>query len=466
MEIGNPMAKLKILVIDDEKLIRWSFLKNLEQEGYEVFTAASGEEGFEIVKQELPDLVILDIRLPGKDGIEVLREIKETHPATLVVMMTAHGSIETVVQAMKAGAFDYMSKPVQLEEMNLLIKKALKTIRLQEEVSWLRHQTEDRGEAPDIVGRTQIMKNLCDLLQKVVAGETTTILLEGESGTGKDLFAKTIHQLSPRHSRPFLDINCSAIQETLVESELFGFEKGAFTDAKTSKKGLFELAEGGTIYLDEIAEISLGVQAKLLKFIENRCFKRVGGIKDIFVDVRIIAATNKDLRGAVSQGKFREDLYFRLKVIPIHLPPLRERGEDIPLLAEFFVNKFNRELKKQVRGFSPEALDLLTAYPWPGNIRELKNVIERVMLLESDERILPVHLPLEIRSRSVTPDEPSVLTKISGSLPDGGISMEDLEKELLKRALAKAEGNQTKAARLLDISRDTLRYRMKKFGLS
>jgi two-component system response regulator AtoC len=460
------MAKLKILVVDDEKLIRWSFLKNLEQEGYEVFSAASGEEGLEIVKQELPDLAILDIRLPGKDGIEILKEIKEVNPATLAIMMTAHGSIETVVQAIKAGAFDYMSKPIQLEEMNILIKKALKTIRLQEEISWLRHKTTDRGETPDIVGRTQIMKDLCDMLKKVAEGETTTILLEGESGTGKDLFAQTVHQLSQRASRPFLDINCSAIQETLVESELFGYEKGAFTDAKTAKKGLFELAEGGTIYLDEIAEISLGVQAKLLKFIENRCFKRVGGIKDIFVDVRIIAATNKDLKNAVNEGKFREDLYFRLKVIPIHLPPLRERREDIQLLADYFLHKFNRELRKQVRSISPEAVALLEDYHWPGNIRELKNVIERVMLLESDERILPEHFPAEIRSDPRLSEDTSVLKKITGNIPDSGISMEDLERELLKRALLKAEGNQTKAARLLDLSRDTLRYRMKKFGLS
>ena len=411
-------------------------------------------------------LAIQYIRLPGKDGIEVLKEIKEINPLTLAIMMTAHGSIETAVQAMKAGAFVYMPKPVQLEEMNLLIKKALKTIRLQEEISWLRHQTLDRAETPDIVGRTQIMKSLCDLLQKVAAGETSTILLEGESGTGKDLFAQTIHQLSPRHVRPFLDVNCSAIQETLVESELFGYEKGAFTDAKVSKKGLFELAEGGTIYLDEIAEISIGVQAKLLKFIENRCFKRVGGIKDIYVDVRIIAATNKDLKNAVEEGKFREDLYFRLKVIPIHLPPLRERREDLPLLAEYFVHKFSKELRKPVRSISQETIDLLEAYHWPGNIRELKNMIERTMLLESDEKILPEHLPVEIRSRPTTSEDAGVLKKITGNLPDNGISMEDLEKELLKRALAKAEGNQTKAAKLLDLSRDTLRYRMKKFGLS
>ena len=460
------MSKLKILVVDDEKLIRWSFLKNLEQEGYEVFTAANGEEGLEIVRRELPELAILDIRLPGKDGIEILNEIKEINPLTLAIMMTAHGSIETAVQAMKAGAFDYVSKPVQLEEMNLLIKKALKTIRLQEEVSWLRHQTADRAQAPDIVGRTQIMRNLCDLLEKVARGETTTILLEGESGTGKDLFARAIHDLSPRRARPFLDINCSAIQETLVESELFGYEKGAFTDAKVSKKGLFELADGGTIYLDEIAEISPGVQAKLLKFIENRSFKRVGGIKDIYVDVRIIAATNKDLRSVVEQGKFREDLYFRLKVIPIHLPPLRERREDVPLLAEFFIQRFNRELRKQVGGISKEAIELLVAYHWPGNIRELRNVIERIMLLESDPVILPQHLPQEIRARSTMPRDTGVLMKITDSIPDDGISMEDLERELLKRALFKAEGNQTRAAKLLDLSRDTLRYRMKKFGLT
>ncbi len=460
------MVKLKILVVDDEKLIRWSFRQNLEEEGYEVFTASNGEEGLELLKQELPDLVILDIRLPGKDGIEVLKEIKEINPGTLVVMMTAHGSIETAVQAMKEGAYDYISKPVQFEELNLITGKALKTIRLQEEISWLRYRESDRGGTPNIIGKSDIMKNLCDLLQKVSAGEAVTILLEGESGTGKDLFARTIHQLSQRQSNPFLDINCSAMQDTLVESELFGYEKGAFTDAKTLKKGLCEMGNGGTIYLDEIAEVSPGTQAKLLKFIENKCFKRVGGIKDIFVDVRIIAATNKNLGEAVSRGAFREDLYFRLKVIPITLPPLRERREDIPLLADYFISSFNKELKKQVRGINDDAADLMRSYHWPGNVRELKNVIERIMLLESDETILPEHLPLEISSTQKVSENTKTMKSLGLAMPDTGVSLEGVEKELLEKALDKAQGNQTHAARLLDLSRDTLRYRMKKFGLS
>ena len=459
------MAKVKILVVDDEKLIRWSFRQHLEKEGFEVFTAGSGEEGLEIVKAELPDLAILDIRLPGIDGIEVLKQTKEINPATLAIMMTAHGVIETAVMAMKEGANDYISKPVQLDELSLIINKALNMIQLQKEITWLRHQDSDRQEAPNIVGRSVVMKRLTDILKKIAGGEAIMILLEGESGTGKDLFARTIHQLSQRRDNPFLDINCSAMQETLIESELFGYEKGAFTDAKTSKKGLFELADGGTIYLDEIGEISLAAQAKLLKFIENRSFKRVGGIKDIFVDVRVIAATNKDLNQSVAEGQFREDLFFRLKVIPITLPPLREHMEDVPLLVDFFIQKLNRELKKHLKGFSQDAVNRMMQYHWPGNVRELKNIIERIMLLEEDEVVLPEHLPLEILSSADIAKNTEAATTLGITIPDGGISLEAVEKELLQKALSKADGNQTHAARLLHLTRDTLRYRMKKFGL-
>ena len=460
------MAKVKILIVDDEKLIRWSFRQHLEKEGYEVLVAASGEESLEIVKQELPDLALLDIRLPNMNGIEVLHQIKEINPGTLAIMMTAHGAIETAVQAMKAGAYDYLSKPIQLEELSLMIKKGLNVLRLQEEINWLRHFESDQFDSLQIIGDSEIIRNLSELIKKIATGEAITILLEGESGTGKDLFAMVIHQMSNRRSRPFLDINCSAMQDTLIESELFGYEKGAFTDAKTTKKGLFELADGGTLYLDEIGEISLGSQAKLLKFIEQRCFKRVGGIKDTYVDVRIIAATNKDLKNAVEQGQFREDLYFRLKVIPITLPPLRDRREDIPLLAEYFIRRFNKELKKHLKGISKEAINLMMRYNWPGNIRELKNVIERIMLLETDEVILPVHLPQEIIDKATSPLNQEPLKTFDLSIPDDGNSFEDVEKELLQVALSKARGNQTQAAKLLNLTRDTLRYRMKKFGLS
>ena len=460
------MAKVKILVVDDERLLRWSFQQDLEKEGYEVFLGASGEEGLELVKRELPDLAILDIRLPGMDGIELLKEIKEVNPATLVIMMTAHGAIETAVRAMKEGAYDYIAKPVNFDELNLLIRKALKTLRLQEEVSWLRRQRSGGFEPPSVIGSSQIMRELRDLISKVATGDTVTVLLEGESGTGKDLFARTIHHLSQRRSQPFLDINCSAVQETLVESELFGYEKGAFTDAKTLKKGLFELAEGGTLYLDEISGVSLGSQVKLLKFIENRCFRRVGGIKDIHVDVRIIAASNQDLRESVRQGKFREDLYFRLRVIPIDLPPLRARQADIPALVGHFIRRFSDEFGKKPMGISEEAMRMLVSYPWPGNIRELRNVMERIMLLETHETILAEHLPLEIRCTDGSLENNGFLGNHLFPMPDAGISMEGVEKQLLQRALAAAKGNQTQAARLLKLSRDTFRYRMKKFGFS
>jgi|Deesub1362A_J573_1020465.scaffolds.fasta_scaffold01496_6 DNA-binding NtrC family response regulator len=455
------MSKAKVLVIDDEKLLRWSLEQNLSKEGYRVFCAEKGLEGLNIFKEEGPDITLLDIHLPDVSGISVLEGIKELSPEAIVIMITAFGDVQTAVKTIKLGAYDFVEKPFNMDKLRILLQKALETGALRKEVSQFRTQLSSRYGFDSIIGQSPRMKEVFQLIKKVALSDASTVLLQGESGTGKDLVAKVIHYQSARAEKPFIEINCTAIPETLIESELFGHERGAFTDAKTSKKGLFELADGGTIYLDEIADMRPGTQAKLLKVIENKCFKRVGGIKDIEVDVRVIAATNRDVAEEVKRGNFREDLYYRLKVIPVYLPPLRERKEDIPLLAKFFIDQFNREFKKQVKGLAKETEKLFLQYPWPGNVRELRNVIERAMILESTEYILPEHLPVELQSGQVGSAAPS---NLSIKLPPGGVDIEEVEKELIRQALDATRGNQTKAARLLNLTRDTLRYRMQKFG--
>ncbi len=455
------MAEAKILVVDDEKLLRWSLKQNLSKGGYSVISAEKGLEGLSLFKEEMPDVTLLDIHLPDVSGITVLEGIKEIDPNALVLMITAFGDIQTAVKTIKLGAYDFVEKPFNMEKLRILIEKALETVSLRKEVSEFRKQISSKFGLDSIVGQSEQMKEIFNFIAKVAKSDASTVLLQGESGTGKDLVAKIIHYQGNRAGRPFMEINCTALPDTLVESELFGHEKGAFTDAKAMKKGLFELADGGTTYLDEIGDMKPATQSKLLKIIENKAFKRIGGTKDIEVDVRIITATNCNLEEEVRKGNFREDLYYRLKVIPITIPPLRERGSDITLLAKFFISEFNREFKKNVKGLSKETEQFFTRYPWPGNVRELKNVIERSMILENENYILPEHLPLELTSREVMTHN---ISSINIQIPPGGIDIEEVEKELIRQALDVTGGNQTRASKLLNLTRDTLRYRMQKFG--
>ncbi|MDP2156955.1 MAG: sigma-54 dependent transcriptional regulator [Nitrospirota bacterium] len=455
------METPKILVIDDEKLLRWSIEQNLSKEGYTVISAEKGLEGLELFYAEQPDIVLLDIHLPDISGLNVLESIKKESSSTIVIMITAFGDIQTAVTTIKLGAYDFVEKPFNMEKLKILISKALETVTLRKEVSQFRTQISKQFGFTNIIGKSEQMMKIIDLTRKVAKSDATTILLQGESGTGKDLIAKVIHYESSRAAKPFMDINCTALPDTLIESELFGFEKGAFTDAKQMKKGLFELSDGGTIFLDEIGDLKLSTQAKLLKVIENKTFKRVGGIKDIIVDLRIIASTNKKLSEEVKKENFREDLYYRLKVIPIELPQLRERPDDILLLARFFIDQFNRDFKKNVKGLSRETEKAFIAYSWPGNVRELKNVIERAMILENDEYILHEHLPIEF---TVKGEGPSEISSGQITLPATGLDIEEVEKELIRQALEQTRYNQTKAARLLNLTRDALRYRMQKFG--
>lgn len=460
------MVHPRILVVDDERFITWSLKQHLEKEGYEVFVAESGEEGLEIFKTELPDIILLDIHLPGISGLDILETVKKINKEVIVIIITAHGDIETAVSAIKLGAYDFLEKPFDLNRISVLIKKALETLNLKREVTYLREEQYDKYNFNNIMGQSKAMKEVISLAKKIAESDANIILIQGESGTGKNLIARAIHYQSPRASEPFVEVTSTAIPEALVESELFGFEKGAFTDAKATKKGLFELANGGTIYLDEIGDIKPAIQAKLLRVIEDKTFKRVGGLKDITVNVRIIAATNKNLENAVKDGSFRADLYYRLKVIPIFIPPLRERKEDIIPLAMHYIKLFNREFKKYIKGISPEAQKLLLNYPWYGNARELKNVIERIFILEDTDVIYPEHIPSEIVDYVRTVEAfPAEEEKLSLNIPPEGLSLKNVEKDLIIKALQMVNGNQTRAARLLGISRDALRYKMQKFGL-
>lgn len=456
------MIQSKILVIDDEEFITRSLKRHLEKEGCEVLTAESGEEGVEIFKADEPDIIILDLNMPGMGGIETLKSLKQHDKEIIVIIITAHGDIETAVSAIKMGAYDFVEKPFELNRISVLIKKAIETVHLKREVSYFRGEKYDTYNFDNIVGKSDSMQKVLALAKKVAASDANTILIQGESGTGKSLLARAIHYNSQRSSEPFVEITCTALPEALIESELFGHERGAFTDAKVAKKGLFEFASGGTIYLDEIGDIKLSTQAKLLRALEEKTFKRVGGLKDIKVNVRIVSTTNKkNLEGAVKDGSFRADLYYRLKVFPIFIPPLRERVEDIIPLAMHHIQKFNKEFKKDVKNISKEAENLLLNYPWYGNARELRNVVERICILENTDTIYPEHLPSEII------DHLDEVSHESGSidLPSEGLSLKNVERDLIVQAIKKADNNQTKAAKLLGISRDALRYKMQKFGL-
>ena len=475
------MPAEKILIVDDERLVRWSLRQKCEEWGYEVVEAAAGDPGLRLAQHESPDLILLDVRLPDLNGLQVLEQLKKSGDTTAVIMITADPQLDDVKSALKLGAYDFIGKPLDFEELRVTIQNALEASKLRTEVQSLRGEVRRRTGYHDVVAVSSKMTELMNFVQKVAASEATTILIQGESGTGKDLVAKTIHYESARQDGPFVAINCSAIPETLMEAELFGHEKGAFTDAKAMKKGLFETANGGTLFLDEIGELSPLLQAKLLRVLEDQVIRRVGGVRDLQVDVRVVAASNRDLEKAVREGHFRQDLYYRLAIIAIFIPPLRDHTEDVLPLVNFFIDWYNRKFKKSVRGISPETRRLLLAHNWPGNVRELKNSIERAMILEDEPILRPVYMPFavgEAARSGLTAFEHSSTGADGGGkqLPDGrvlprlyipeeGTSLEEVERAMVELAMRQANGNQTHAARLLDISRDALRYKLKKFEL-
>jgi len=472
------MAQKRILIVDDDKLVRWTLTQKCTEFGYFSLEASSGEEALRMLQTDPVDAILLDVHLPDLSGIEVLDKLKQAGETRSVIMMTADPQLDDVKAALRPGAYDFVSKPINFDELSVTLQNALDAGELRTEVETLRDEVRRRAGYHDVVGVSRKITELMKFVYKVAASEATTILVQGESGTGKDLVAKAIHYRSKRAERPFVAINCSAIPETLMEAELFGHEKGAFTDAKAMKKGLFEVADGGTLFLDEIGELSPLLQAKLLRVLEDQVIRRVGGVRDIQVEVRVIAASNRDLEREVREGRFRQDLYYRLAIISIFLPTLRERKEDILPLIDFFLAHYNRKFRKSVQGVSEDTRRLLLNYDWPGNVRELKNALERAMILEEGNLLKPDDLPFTVASGRSGP----VLTDKSAgapvepqpapgkrrlpplSIPEGGTSLEDVEHALVELALQQSHGNQIKAAKLLNISRDALRYKMKKFG--
>src|SRR5688572_26827849 len=438
------MPKATILVVDDESLIRWSLTERLHAEGYDVLEADTGKGALEKLPEGV-DLVLLDYRLPDTDGVSVLRKIKEFDQEVLVILLTAYASVDTAVEAMKQGAYHFANKPFNLDEVTATVDRALETTRLRREVRQYRTHAARPYGLQRLVGESQSIKALRALIARVAASPASTVLLTGESGTGKDLVAKIIHYASDRASKPFMNITCSALPEQLLESELFGHERGAFTDARLQKKGLLEMADGGTVFLDEIGEMTAGLQAKLLRFLEEKSFKRVGGSHDIRVDVRVVAATNRNLDEEVGKHRFRADLFFRLNVLPIEMPSLRTRNDDIPLLVEYFIDSFNTEFRKRVQGATPAAYSLLQSYGWPGNVRELRNVIERAMLLSDSDRL---------DARDFTVMSSAVSAGDEFELPATGVDLEKLERSLVIQALKRSGGNQTKAGTFLGLNRE------------
>jgi len=451
---------MNILVVDDEKLIRWSLKERLTREGYSVNEAEDGKSAAVSLDREAPDLVLLDMRLPDTDGLSILRGVQDRYPDLPVIVITAYSTVDTAVEAMKLGAYDYVAKPFNMDELAITVKRALEASALRREVQEHVREQKARYGLHNLVGRAKPMQEITSLVRKVCRSEASTVLIRGESGTGKDVIAKALHYESSRGDKPFMNITCTALQDTLLESELFGHEKGSFTDAKAMKKGLFELANGGTVFLDEIGDMSPTLQSKLLRALEERAFRRIGGVQDIKIDVRVIAATNRNLEKAIEEKRFREDLYYRLNIITIDVPPLRDRRDDIPLLVDHFLKHFAKEFRKESRDISGEAMQKLMAHDWPGNVRELKNVIERAVLLGSGTVIAAEDI-----SPGRTAAPPAEKGKQLLSLPQKGLSLESLEKDLVIQALERTGRNQTKAGELLGMTRDQIHYRMEKYGL-
>jgi DNA-binding NtrC family response regulator len=467
-----------VLIVDDERTLARAVKAFLAEAGYEAEVAVDGEKALELLPTLRPDLVFADVRLPGISGIDLLRRIREFDPAIPVIIMTAYGTIEGAVEAVKLGAFDYIKKPVDLVELKLLADRARETALLKQELSYYRRRAASEVPFAGILGTSPAMRAVMDQVRQIAAlDETPPVLITGETGTGKGLVARTLHTSGPRAGKAFIDVNCTALPANLMEAELFGYERGAFTDAKESKIGLFEAAEGGFLFLDEVGDLELSLQGKLLHAIEERTVRRVGGIRDRRIDVRILAATNRDLEREVQQNQFRGDLYFRLAVILLHLPPLRERGDDAILLAEHFLQRFSTRYGKDVRRIDARAREVLLSYPWPGNVRELSHVIERAVLWSRENTINVEHLSLttplrlEPNGGDRAPEAVPPTSKTNdglgppSELQPPGVDLNRWERSMIERAMQEAGGNQTKAAQRLGISRDTLRYRLKKYGI-
>lgn len=455
--MGSPET---ILVCDDEELIRWSLGEYLRELGYTTLEAANGKECLTRIREEGPDLVLLDLKMPRMGGMEVLQSLRDSQVDVPVIVITAHGGVESAIEATRLGARAYLAKPFDVREVGLAVRKVLDAFRLEHEVRYLRSQK--AGSYGQILGSAPPMRRLFETLGRLERVDAPTVLVAGESGTGKDLVARAIHEHGPRKAGPFMEVDCASLPEHLIESELFGHEAGAFTGARGTKRGLFEVARGGTLFLDEIGELAIGMQAKLLRALEGRRFKRVGGVAEIPLNAGVVAATNRNLQEEVRVGAFREDLFFRLNVIRLDVPPLRDRREDVPVLVDHFLSRFNAKFSRKITGVSEDALALMMAYHWPGNVRELRNVLERIMILEAEDLVRPAHLPPEMRvggGDSVARQcEPFVL-------PEGGVDLDAVERSLLEQAMARAGGNQSQAARLLKITRFALRYRLEKHGL-
>ncbi len=454
--------KTSVLVVDDELLIRKSLGKVLRSSGYMVDVASTGAEGLEKVRELRPQVVILDMRLPDTDGLSVLRKAREVDPLLQVIIITAHGDVQTAVDAMKLGACDFVRKPYEMEDIVLAVGSAARTFKQATELDLYRRRAWQHYSGEEIIGKSGPMQQVRGLIEKVVRSKATSVLITGESGTGKELVARAIHYRSDRAQAPLMEVNCSSFQEALLENELFGHEKGAYTDATDLKKGLVELCDGGTLFLDEVADMPLPTQAKLLRFIDHRNFKRVGGAMDIAVDIRIVAATNKNLDEEVRLGRFRTDLYFRLKVVSILLPPLRDREGDVALLSRHFMKEFSRKFQKGFHEIAPEAVSRLEVYPWPGNVRELRNMIERVVLLEEGDRMEEEHLPPEMLGRR-TAAAPAAASAMRDalSLP----TLAQIEMEHINEVLRLTSGNKSRAARILDISRQGLIEKLRRLRL-
>ena len=461
MTSSTPAAR--VLVVDDEKLIRWSVAERLQRDGYEVLSAESGEQALEMLAASPPDLMLLDVRLPGIDGVQTLQRALSLHPELAVLMMSAHSTVDIAVDAMKHGAVDFLVKPFPFQALDAAVERAIGAARTRRQITTLTSERKNGTVLDAIVGGSATIEQVRTMIGRLAASDTTTVLIEGESGSGKEVVARAIHFRSARAEHPFMQVNCAALPEHLLESELFGHERGAFTDAHTQKRGLFESAEGGSVMLDEIGDLPPGGQAKLLRLLENKTFRRVGGVQELHADVRVIAATNVNLEERVAEGRFRADLFFRLNVVRIAVPALRDHVEDVSTLAAHFIARFNQEMKRSVHGISGAAMEMLRAYHWPGNVRELRNVIERAFILHAgSEEIRPEHLTPELR-RAAPAKRPE---KIVPNITEEGLVLDDVEKKLIAEAMERASGNQSKAARLLGVSRDTLRYRLKKHGMA